>query len=205
VIKWRQEIKLTYKRKVFTLLHHPRAVFRRYQKKLYWTLLRIPFPANEEDYDRHWNYISFKDKVVLDFGADYGSTAYFFHSKGAKKIVAVEGLPSYYARLLDNAGKWNYVIPVNRRIRTSDDIDSLIKQFKPDIVKMDIEGAEVNLLHCNSLKDVKDWLIEAHTKNLRDLIVKRFSELGFNIVKDLHFLSNDLPSGWILVISDDKV
>lgn len=200
-----QKFKLTLKRKVFTLLHHPRAVFRRYKNKLYWKVMHIPFPAYEEDYNKHWNYISFKDKVVLDLGADYGSTAYFFHSKGAKKIVAVEGLPSYYAKLSDNARKWKYVFPVNKWIKSSEDIDSLIKQFKPDIVKIDIEGAEINLIHCNFLKDVKEWLIEAHAKNLHELIIKRFSELGFNVVKDLHFLSNDLPSGWILVISDNKV
>lgn len=44
-----------------------------------------------ENYDVQWGQTNYKDTIVLDFGADVGSTASFFLQKGAKKVVAIEG------------------------------------------------------------------------------------------------------------------
>ncbi|MEM2995027.1 MAG: hypothetical protein QXI91_03285 [Candidatus Bathyarchaeia archaeon] len=51
---------------------------------------RGTLPSFGEDYDKHWNYLNFKGKKILDLGADYGSTASYFLWQGAKQVIAVE-------------------------------------------------------------------------------------------------------------------
>jgi len=54
-------------------------------------ILREILPIFNEDYNECWGCVSYKDKTVLDLGADYGSTVYYFLKNGAKKVIAVEG------------------------------------------------------------------------------------------------------------------
>jgi hypothetical protein len=77
------------------------------------------------------------------------------------------------------------VIPIELMVTHSSDINSLIIRYRPDIVKMDIEGAEINLLECpdDTLRSVKEWLIEARNLDLGMKIRERFLGLGFSVTK----------------------
>lgn len=163
-------------RKVRAYLKYPD----RAMKKFCWMLLgRVP-PLGNENYDWHWNYLSFKQKTILDLGADYGSTADYFLRNGGRKVVAVEGNENYakkFSRLLGNDKRITYI---HKWISSGKDIDLLISRFSPDIVKVDIEGEEKFLLDVN-VGEVNEWLIETHTEQLYQTVRKFFVQNGFKV------------------------
>lgn len=139
--------------------------------------------VTNEDYDLHWNFLSFKDKKILDLGADYGSTASYFLWKGAKQVIAVEGDHKLASKLKENFSNNNKVITIEKIINDPQDIANLIDSYSPDIVKSDIEGAEIHLLGVpdNILETVNEWLIEAHSQTIYHKLIECFSRLGFNV------------------------
>jgi len=146
-------------------------------------VLREIFPLYGENYDENWGRVSYKDKTVLDLGADYGSTAYYFLKKGAKRIIAVEGDKSLALKLVHNYGKDARVTCVQKWINGSEDIEELIKLYPSDLVKVDIEGAEKHIAYIPSetLLSINEWLIEVHTKGIYDELSKVFLKLGFKV------------------------
>jgi hypothetical protein len=137
-------------------------------------------PIYFENYDEHWGFTDFKNKVILDLGADYGSTAYYFLNKGALKVIAVEGDKYLAERLKLNFKDDPRVVPIYLEIKSGKDIEELIDMYHPDIVKVDIEGAEINILSVN-IRKVKEWLIETHTDEIYNALAEWFRMNGFNI------------------------
>lgn len=81
--------------KLYTLLTNPTGVLLKYTRRnnirnILLNVARGTLPSFGEDYDKHWNYLNFKGKKILDLGADYGSTASYFLWQGAKQVIAVE-------------------------------------------------------------------------------------------------------------------
>jgi len=146
-------------------------------------ILKEILPLYNENYDECWGYVSYKDKTVLDLGADYGSTAYYFLKKGAIKVIAVEGDKSFSLRLAQNYGKNSRVVCILKWISCSKDIEELVKLYPSDIVKVDIEGAEIYIAEVPSevLLSVKEWLIETHTEEIYNELSKLFLSLGFKV------------------------
>lgn len=170
------------KQKFHTLVTNPSSVLEKYSYKLILRLTRRLPPLCNENYDEHWNYVSFKDKIVLDLGADYGSTASYFLYRGAKKVVAVEGNEQFAEALQKNFKGNVRVTPIKLFIKSAEDIDNLIIQYLPDIVKMDIEGYELSLLKCKNIQRVKEWLIECHSQEICKRIESLFLQKGFKIM-----------------------
>jgi len=109
--------------------------------------------------------VDYKDKVVLDIGADYGTTANFFIRRGAKKVICVERNFKLFEKLWENSRIENKIVPINLSISTPKDIDKLLRKYKPDIVKMDCEGCEVNLynsLDVEAIRIPQMYIIELH-------------------------------------------
>jgi 23S rRNA U2552 (ribose-2'-O)-methylase RlmE/FtsJ len=171
-------------KKLHTLFSNPLGVYNKYKAKFKSKIVRlkggIP-PVYNEDYDRHWNFTTFKNKVVLDLGADYGSTTYYFLKKKAKKVIAVEGDPKLASKLKINFQNDIRVVPIGIFINSPNKIEKLISNHHPDLVKVDIEGYEKLLLNVDNIAEVNEWLIEAHTEELYDSIVRLFSSHGFSI------------------------
>jgi predicted RNA methylase len=203
-------------RKIHTLFYNPREVARKYLpsrfKKvadpffrhvmiLLFFIKRAPVPIYYEGYNAHWNYFSFKDKIVLDLGADYGSTAYFFCKKGASRVIAVEGNRDYFVRLQEYALKYLYIVPIELMVDSEEDITQLISKYSPDIVKVDIEGAERLLLICplGCLTMVDQWLIETHEHSISDKLIEKFSASGFLVKRIQRTKVHD-----VLVIEKDR-
>ncbi len=135
----------------------------------------------DEDYEVHWNYTSFKDKVILDLGADLGKTTSFFFEKGAKRVIAVECENDRYKtfdKLVENYGDDPDVACLHLFIDSGAQISELINIYNPDLVKVDIEGWETKIVDMKPefFLMPKEWLIEAHnggiTKVLVDYITK---------------------------------
>ena len=173
-------------KKIKTLFSNPLGVHQKYKGKLKCEIVRLSkgklkceivrlrrgiLPIYGEDYDMHWNFTSFENKVVFDLGADYGSTAYYFLRKGALRIIAVEGDPQLASKLKFNSQRFKGIVPIQTFIDSSEKIEKLICEYHPDLVKVDIEGYEKLLTNIDVTK-VKEWLIEAHS----DEIYKRLRE-----------------------------
>lgn len=179
---------IAYKRlkhKANTLFQNPIGVYIKYGTR-FWGLISngiISMPKQPEDYDLHWNYLDFKDKTILDLGADYGSTAIYFRNQGAKQVIAVEGDHEVADKLKRYSENRAYIVPIEKWICSATDISTLIDKYSPDIVKVDIEGAESNLLLCSdkTLRSVAAWMIETHSDILHSQILDRFLKAGFSV------------------------
>jgi len=168
------------KRKILTFFKRPHQVIRKYFRIL---ILREILPLySNENYDECWGFVSYKNKVVLDLGADYGSTAYYFLKRGAKKVIAVEGDESLALKLVHNYGRDPRVKCIYKWISSPKDIEQLIR-LQPDMVKVDIEGAEVHIAKVcpELLLSVKEWVIEVHEKEVYEELLKLFLSLKFKV------------------------
>jgi len=140
---------------------------------------RVP-PLGGENYDWHWKYLSFRNKTVLDLGADYGSTADYFLRNGASKVIAVEGNKNYANKFYRLLGNDKRIVYLPMWICSGKTIDSLVELYIPDVVKVDIEGQEKLLLDVN-VGRVKEWLVETHMEQLYQVISKFFVHNGFKV------------------------
>jgi predicted RNA methylase len=136
-----------------------------------------------EDCDAHWNYVSFKDKAVLDLGADYGSTVRYFLKKGARFIMAVEGDPKLAQELKKRYQFSSKVVCEELMISSAEDMNRLICQKRFDLAKVDIEGAEKFLLPLQSIVTIPTWLIETHSKEIDRLLIMHFQKNGFKVYR----------------------
>ncbi len=136
-----------------------------------------------EGYEAHWGYADFKDKIILDLGADYGSTTSWFFQKGAKKIVAVECDRERFNKLLQNYGNDNDVVCIREKILSGVQIDDLIRKYNPNIIKFDIEGDEIHILELSKdeIASVKEILIEYHGTGVLEKLSNFFTGMGFNV------------------------
>jgi|GEM_PF-3322975 len=182
----------TIKQKIDTLISNPHGVFDKYIvdgiKRVYYSFSGMLMPYLGEDYEIHWNYTPFDGKTVLDLGADYGSTAAWFHQKGSISVIAVEADPKLYKKLQNYSKNKIWLNAINDCIDSSQKIDELIACYLPDIVKVDIEGAEAHLVDCAKLSNVSTWLIEVHSDELKWLLTYHFQKNGFTVenVADLN-------------------
>jgi hypothetical protein len=159
-----------------------------------------------EDYDKHWGFTNFKDKRVLDVGADVGSTPSYFLSKGAVEVVAVSGKGEFDG-LEANHIKYQWfgkVILVNMWLSSIFDFGDLISKYRPDILKCDLDPetrtvklAEWYLFDCpdDILRLVPEYLIEWHDNespecvnpnHMKDAWIKRFEDLGYQVQCEFH-------------------
>lgn len=140
-----------------------------------------------EDYNIHWGFASFKYKIIIDFGADFGSTVEYFLIKGASKVIAVEGNPTLSSKLLIDFFNNPKVICIEQFINTPEHFREIISQYPADIIKVDIEGYEKHLLHIpiNIFLSVNEYLIETHTSELLNGFLGLFHKLGYKT--SLHY------------------
>lgn len=137
-----------------------------------------------EDYERFWGHVNYTGKVVLDIGADYGSTASFFLKKGASQIIAVEGNKENFNQLKANAKNIPSVIPIERRVESPKQFEELILEYEPDILKADCEGCEVYLadIQDSIFSKVTSYVLEVHTESIWGRLESKFKRLNYEIV-----------------------
>jgi len=104
----------------------------------------VQTPIYSEDYSRHWP-VNVEGKTVIDFGADYGSTAYYFLSKGAIRVICVEGNPTLYKQLEANIRFLHNCVAVYKNIQAPADFADILTSTA-ETVKVDVEGAERHLV-----------------------------------------------------------
>jgi hypothetical protein len=153
--------------------------------------------------ETHWGWLDVRDKVVLDVGADYGSTADFFLQRGAARVIAVEGDTRSFRRLEALAKERPGLVAVQKRITSVNDWRELLSSHAPQVVKADCEGGEYWLLDLEDklFSRPEAWAVELHTKEQAerwgnpvpwsgvDTLWMRFLEklldCGYDIAKDV--------------------
>jgi hypothetical protein len=163
-------------------------------------------PPFGENYEEIYNKLDFKDKIILEIGADYGSTAFYFFSKGAKRVISVECNKDFYEQLIFNVKtifKENDIIPIFYHIETAKEIENLINTWEPDILHMDcddtITGFEELLPDVNKdiLKKVKCFEIEIHREEAIKPISILFKNIDYSIeLINYHSVGNGTSDKW---------
>ncbi len=143
---------------------------------------RIPPLPGDVPYLKHWS-LSVKDRIVLDIGADKGSTADFFLRQGAKQVIAVEGVKETYLELEENAKKIPGIIPIYKLMCDYGCFENLIKEYKPDTVKIDVEGSELYMIYIDNsvLRSVGSYMIEIHYPPILGDLLCKFVQQGFAV------------------------
>lgn len=138
----------------------------------------------------HWGDIDCAGVTVLDLGAgDFGmrhekaytSTVDHWLGLGAAHVVAVD------MNLLDLVaiGDDDRVTIVPTTLFHPSQIDELLEQHRPVIVKVDIEGAECLLrdMRRQAFRIAEVWLVETHTDDLHDDVMVALDDHGFDVVR----------------------
>jgi len=139
----------------------------------------------------HWGDIDCTGVTVLDLGAgDFGmrhekayiSTVDHWLGLGAAHVVAVD---MNLRDLIAVGGDDDRVTIVADTMFHATQIDALLEQHRPAIVKVDIEGAECLLrdVRRQSFRIAEAWLIETHTDDLHDDVMVALGDHGFGVVR----------------------
>lgn len=135
--------------------------------------------------------LTFKDKTILDVGAHIGLFARYAINCGAKKVVSIEPDPGNISifklnvaannksKLLEGAIQSDVLYTNNDGLNSgtfsvfgdhrepfikvkSYDWNKILEDVKPDIVKIDVEGAEHLFLDGSDLPYVEELAVEIH-------------------------------------------
>lgn len=127
----------------------------------------------------HWGDVSdLTNKIVLDLGCGWQhipTTIEYFIGKRASKIIGVDincnEIEEYKKRYPDH-------IFICSKIDSGEDIIKLLVEYQPQMVKIDIEGFEVNLkdVPIEYFSCVEEFAIEYHTAECKEIVTKFISE-----------------------------
>ena len=144
--------KLTLKQK---LQHHKYAKLERELK---------PLCSWVDFYDYLWSYgsINWKGKVVLDIGADIGSSAIFFLMNGANYVYLLEK-EQLYRTTYESIKEKYHILKNSVVLKSLNDMPNNI-----DVLKMDCEGCELQLLTEELLNKANEFVVDLHKPQLND-------------------------------------
>lgn len=152
--------------------------------------------ADERLYGQYLLHLDYDyvGKIVLDIGAEVGTSADFFLKRGAKFVWCIEGDPVLAGQCQGNIEQHfpGLALAIHSWIATPYDFERILSAYgatssKPaDIIKIDIEGWEVCLLDVNDeiLSAQKEYIIDTHSKLLTKLITEKLVKNGFTIMTD---------------------
>jgi hypothetical protein len=130
-----------------------------------------------EEPNIHWGFLNVQGRTVLDLGsskfAATKSTPEYFIEQGATKVVGIDiGLDTEYQNPSFT------MLPMY--IGSKEQLQDLINEHQPEVIKADIEGAEVHFKEIASIPSVVEIAIEYHDNDLKNLIESKLSEWGFS-------------------------
>lgn len=169
-------------------------------------------------YDKPLKILKEKSKVILDLGAHIGLTSIYLSLRYPEaKIIALEASTENFLLLKENTSAFKNIECVNKAVYFEDgivnfggeklsynqkvsdrgtptiavSIDSLMKEYglnQIDLLKVDIEGGEIDLLSKNNdwLEKVKNIIIEIHHPYTPEDLNKDLEAFGFKIRQHLN-------------------
>ena len=136
--------------------------------------------ADFGDYVEMYGGLDYKGAVVLDIGADHGSTAAFFLGRGAAHVFASEINPHMRERL----ALWAKEKPVTVvEALSQGNAAAMLAVVVPDVVKVDCEGCEwiLQTLPDEVLALPRGWVMETHTDAGYSSFIALFDRLGYRV------------------------
>jgi len=154
-----------------------------------WRL--VPTKTKWGNYDLEYGRLAVAGRIVLDLGAERGTTAQYFLAKGASRVYVSELLPEFRGRL----ARWASVEPRVRTLpplETPADYADWMERIRPAAVKVDIEGGETILLDCPDpvFAHPVDYAIESHSPERHAAMVDRLVRCGYQVTVTRRFESN---------------
>lgn len=150
--------------------------------------------VTSEEPSNHWGFINFKDKIILDLGCGKFhssiSTYDWFLQNGAKQVIGVD---------LGNETSENInFIYSSGAINSKERLLNLINEYNPEIIKSDIEGAEIHFKDINNLHSVKEFAIEYHSADLKNMLIDKFATWGFDYVEEIQLMDCNIEEQGVL-------
>lgn len=142
--------------------------------------------VNSENPLEHWNEIQdLQDKVVLDLGCgwlfqEFQSTTAYFLSRGAKLVIGVDATCGEIEVLKETYPDHQFFCKV---IKEVGDILYYLEEFKPEVIKMDIEGYEslMDQITPEQFASVGEIAVEYHNPACKEIVMRKLSDFGFEI------------------------
>ena len=143
-----------------------------------------------ENPENHWRFLNPNGKIVMDMGCSFWdstwnegwlSSSEYFVSKGARKLIgfdcALHDIEKYH-ELYGDDPKWHiFHLCVNADVQ----IEDLLSYYKPQVIKCDIEGAEIHFSEITKemMEGVDEIAIEYHNVPTRVMCEQKMVEWGF--------------------------
>ncbi len=157
------------------------------------------FVDNENPHE-HWKYIQCDGGIAIDFGCgrweqvayrdpNWPTTPEYLFNRGASKVYAFDVDQNELNWFKENINSENpNIIPVYANLSNVDIFKSIYAEYKPNIVKCDIEHNEIFLLQLTDeeFSSVNFYAIETHTDHLYRLFLEKFINLGYKVEHMIH-------------------
>lgn len=154
--------------------------------------------VNNENPNEHWEFINVNKKIVLDLGCgrwehveyrdpNWPTTPEYWTQKGANRVIGIDADQNEIDWFL-KMYKDEIVYTFNcMAINSSNDFYYLINQYKPNVIKCDIEGGEIHLINLDNetFKLVDEYYIETHGQELYLNCVSKLSECDYEIYEEI--------------------
>lgn len=131
---------------------------------------------------------SIEGQTILDIGAGCGETAYFYFQHGAKKVICIEQDDIAFEYLQWNSSHNNWNTDVYHKPFDLSDLT-----IPCDLVKMDIEGLEIDLLFLMENQTLPPIILELHSDKITENLTREFPELKIkceHLLYETKILSN---------------
>lgn len=142
--------------------------------------------VNSENPIEHWSDISdVQDKIVMDLGCGwlfqpFESTPEYFINRGAKSVIGVEADGGEVQKLKGLYPNHTFIC---KTVLSENDLIELFETYKPDVVKMDIEGYEsvIDKMTSEQWNSIIEIGVEYHNPTCKAILEKKLVEFGFQI------------------------
>ena len=154
-----------------------------------------------EEPDNHWGFINFNDKIILDLGCGKFhssiSTYDWFLQNGAKQVIGVD---------LGNEISENINFIYSKgAINSTERLIDLINKYNPQIIKSDIEGAEIHFKDIDSLSNIEEVAIEYHSADLKNMLIDKFHIWEFNCIEEIKLMDCNINEQGVLHAKKIKI
>jgi len=144
-----------------------------------------------ENPENHWRFLNCENKIVMDMGCSFWdsswndgwlSSAQYFVSKGASKLIGFDCAMQdiiRYNEMYNGDAKWEiFHLCVDNELQ----LRELIEKYQPQVIKCDIEGAEIYFdnIEKEVMECVDEIAIEYHNEPTRIMCENKINEWGFN-------------------------
>lgn len=142
--------------------------------------------VNSENPIEHWSDISnVQGKIVMDLGCgwlfqEHESTPEYFINRGAELLIGVEAACGEVQKLKELFPTHTFVC---KTILSTDDLIQLFTEYKPQVIKMDIEGYEsvIENMDASHWESIEEIGVEYHNPTCKSILETKLVQFGFEI------------------------